>query len=873
MVKLVVTTLIVLLLGGAAAPGQQWLHRDSVWREKLTNNVHEPIRDAGLKSIVLHSPERYHTLLQRFVYASSTDSAAHLLELPLNKTAYGDAEFYVSTRGYLFGFWDGFNNNAHRLFVKPVDSVAWTEVYPGDMPLHQSYFMYSYDTTIFVVSVFPGDLCSYSSNFGKTWDVVDMGSLGYPSPTKGFRNAFNVNDTVVACWRNNGFREWSMTTATQSHPSLPTNTGIYVRIGRRVIGSTVFSDAAHPARIFVSADSGVTWSFIDTVKVANTGLPITPDNANGRAFECTHIHRLGDSTLVMTTEGRNVLITTDAGVTWRACSGYIDTFLTRWGLTHENYWFDLSDTVMLVGLKSDLYTINVPQCSVTHRHLPMDAVSSITMLKNGELMCPANPAVYSSRDTGSTWTMMPWPEGATWNESLGGTTNVSHAFINTVRPHGTDSVDVYSVDCGQVLRLYPGSDRRAKVLSGDWLLSKLFYSGSNSDQTIWTSYLDVGQCFTKLGSDSMINTRPTSMLRVGSRQDSLPTPTGNGRQCFYATILSRTERWVQQDSLYRSPDDGLTWKVAETGLPRYTNGMTIPVSSIIRLQDETLLCSLRGLRKATLSDTSATDTSIIREGGIWRSSNDGKTWERSDAGLEYDRYVWWLSKLSSGTLLAVAGNMLFDARNNAQEVTGWNLGGARIFRSNDNGRTWSVVYAESRDRTAYPGRRPILQTKDGRILAATMENGMIESGDDGQTWHEVGEELYGRIINDIDEDSTGTIWVATDNGIWSWQRTTPVDEPYVNGKYTSVWAYPTPARNQIIVRLNNLNLQRTSTPHLYLYDISGVRRADLTDHVNANRSSERMEFPYSTLDLENGVYLLVLETTDGFETMKVCVFH
>lgn len=855
------------------ANAQSFQHRDSVWRESLTNGFHTPFRDAGVISMILEGPYKYQTTLLRYNYAYASTNSSHLLELPLNKTVYTEPEFHISKRGLLFTYWDGTNNDAHRLYVRPEDSLDWTEVFPGDLTRHNKYFMYSYDSTIIVVEVFPGDLCSYSSNFGTTWELVTMGSVGYPSPTKGFRNAFNVNDTIVACWRNDGYREWSMTTATQSRPSLPTNTGIYVRIGRRVIGSTVYTDDAHPARIFVSADSGVTWSFIDTVKVANSGFPITPESANGRAFECTHIHRLVDSTLVMTTEGRNVLITTDAGATWRACSGDIDSFLTHWGLTHENYWFDLSDTVMLVGLKSDLYTINVPQCSVTHRHLPMDAVRSITMLKDGELMCPANPAVYSSRDTGRTWTMMPWPKGATWNESLSGSTNVNHAFINTVRPYGTDSVDVYSVDCGQVLRLYHGSTRRARVLSGDWLLSKLYYSSSNSEQTIWTSYLNYGQYFTKLGRDSMINMRLTSLLRVGSRQDSLPTPRGKGRSCMFATILSPTDRWIQQDSLYRSTDDGVTWSAAETGLPRDNSGITIPVSSIIRIQDGTLLCALRGLRKATLSDTATTDTASVREGGIWRSSNGGKTWERSDAGLEHDRYVWWIASLSSGTILAVAGNMLFDADNNAQEVTGWNLGGARIFRSVDNGRTWSVVYAESRDRAAYPGRRPILQTHDGRILTATMDNGMIESGDDGRTWREVGEELYGRIINDIDEDSTGTIWVATDNGIWSQQRTSPVDEPYVNGKYTSVWAYPTPARNQIVVRLNNLNLLTTSTPHLCVYDVNGVRRADLTDHVNANRSSERIEFPFSTMDLENGVYLLVLETGNGCETMKVSILR
>lgn len=795
-----------------------------------------------------------------------------MLELPLHKTAYGDALFYPSSYGIVFTYWDGRNNDAHRIYVKPRDSTDWTEAFPGEMLGHERYQAVVYDRFITMCNNRYGDFFSYSSNFGKTWRALDLGSVGDPSPTRGYRNVFNVSDSVVACWRNDGYRELDLTTVMQSHPSLPEHTGIYARSGKRVLGTTVYTDSAHHARLFISADSGATWSYIDTVKVPSSGFNISSDMGDGKAFEATHIHRRGDSTFVLTTAGRQVLITTDAGLTWRGCSGDIRSAFTLWGKTHENNWFDLSDTVMLVCQGSDLFTINVRQCSVSRIALPLDAVRSVTMLKNGELIAPANPSVYSSLDTGRTWSMMPWPEGAAWSESLSGSTNVSHAFINTVRSYGQDSADVYSVDCGQILRLYPGSARRARVLAGNWFLSNLFYAGSNSPSITWTDYMNSGQNFTKLGRDSMILTSPRSMLRIGTRQDSLHTPKGIGRECRYATIFSPTDRWLQSDSLYRSSDDGITWSVAETGLPRDSAGGVIPISSIKRLHNGTLLCAFRGLRKPVYSDTGTADTSIAREGGIWRSTDNGTQWSRSDAGLETDRYVWWIEPLPSGAILAVAGNALYDKASQGQFLTGWNVGGARIFRSDDNGLTWSVVYAETRDRGGYPGRRPILRTSTGRILAATMDNGVIESGDDGRTWHEVGEDLYGRMINDIDEDSTGTVWVATDNGIWSWQPTTPVDEPYVNGKYTSVWAYPTPARNEVIIRLNNLNLLTTDAPRLSLYDITGVRRADLSDHVLANRSSERVEFSFSTTSLERGIYLLVLDTGRGFETMKISIW-
>lgn len=260
-----------------------------------------------------------------------------MLALPLNKTAYGDALFYPSPFGTVFTYWDGYNNNAHRIYVKPRDSTDWTEAFPGDMPGHVRYSTTVYDTSIIIYNDWYGDFYSYSSDFGKTWRALDLGSVGAPSPTRGYRNVFNVSDSVVACWRNDGYRELDLTTAKQSYPTLPEHTGIYARSGKRVLGTTVYTDDKRPARLFTSADSGATWSYIDNVTVAKTGSVITSDMADGKAFECTHIHRRGDSTFVLTTAGLQVLISTDAGLTWRACSGTITSDLTYWGTTHENF--------------------------------------------------------------------------------------------------------------------------------------------------------------------------------------------------------------------------------------------------------------------------------------------------------------------------------------------------------------------------------------------------------------------------------------------------------------------------------------------------------------------------------------------------------
>lgn len=98
----------------------------------------------------------------------------------------------------------------------------------------------------------------------------------------------------------------------------------------------------------------------------------------------------------------------------------------------------------------------------------------------------------------------------------------------------------------------------------------------------------------------------------------------------------------------------------------------------------------------------------------------------------------------------------------------------RIFRTEDQGETWRVVYAEPGDNTVVSSL-----TQDPRnnniIIAGTSAGTLIRSTDGGDTWKNIGQKISGKISR-FDHDSTrasfayllvqgGKIYHSTDGGV------------------------------------------------------------------------------------------------------------
>ncbi|MCC6330764.1 MAG: T9SS type A sorting domain-containing protein [Ignavibacteria bacterium] len=126
-------------------------------------------------------------------------------------------------------------------------------------------------------------------------------------------------------------------------------------------------------------------------------------------------------------------------------------------------------------------------------------------------------------------------------------------------------------------------------------------------------------------------------------------------------------------------------------------------------------------------------------------------------------------------------------------------------------------------------------------------------------------------------DTNDVVYAATDKGIFYINdRPTSVDDgklniPSKNGRFFSMWTYPTPVRTQVQVRLNNVEALSNTIRSLKLYNIYGTEVADYSTAI-PQQSAGRAEFTLSLpAHIASGVYLLALDTGVGIVSSKLFV--
>lgn len=178
-----------------------------------------------------------------------------------------------------------------------------------------------------------------------------------------------------------------------------------------------------------------------------------------------------------------------------------------------------------------------------------------------------------------------------------------------------------------------------------------------------------------------------------------------------------------------------------------------------------------------------------REGGLYRSSDNGETWDHIGLNGEF---IWSFAVQPDGNLLIGIGGGIFRG---SRDGTGWQqilsidtavralaLGtngniiagstqndypseSGQIFRSTDNGETW----AQSNTGLRATGVRALLTDRDATIYAGTWSEtsaggGVFRSTDNGESWHSLG--LAGLAVQALHIDESGTIAAATSEGVF-----------------------------------------------------------------------------------------------------------
>jgi len=256
------------------------------------------------------------------------------------------------------------------------------------------------------------------------------------------------------------------------------------------------------------------------------------------------------------------------------------------------------------------------------------------------------------------------------------------------------------------------------------------------------------------------------------------------------------------NGVYRSDNNGATWDIV--GLPN------LDVRSLI-VSGNTLLAG-------------ALDFQADR-GALFRSIDNGNTWQRSDTGLT-----------STFSKILVLGE---------KELFVGTLGGG-VFISQDSARTWQPRSAGLTN----VGVNALTWNK-GILIAGTDAGGAFISRDSGNTWRAANSMLIPKKINDL-INMNDIPYCATNLGVWSCDLSANSIDDDVNYSSSDWLATPQPAMT--IVNIRSLN--NTSIINVEMTDIMGAKV--MTEPIITDNS-----ISYQIAELSSGIYFVQIRLASG----------
>jgi len=183
------------------------------------------------------------------------------------------------------------------------------------------------------------------------------------------------------------------------------------------------------------------------------------------------------------------------------------------------------------------------------------------------------------------------------------------------------------------------------------------------------------------------------------------------------------------NAIYHSSDNGYTWSSDVMGLPD-----SIPMSAIVELN---------GNLFASIGDPQ--DAARTIGGGIYISTDQGKTWSQSNDGLTKN------TKVSDITTI---DNILFVS-------TGYqiNIGDMGVFKSEDFGQSWQPAGLNNLQ------LRLLRTTSSQQLLAGSNVLSIFISNDKGENWIQTGKEIENWSLFQVME-SNNYLYTNGESGIW-----------------------------------------------------------------------------------------------------------
>ena len=754
----------------------------------------------------------------------------------------------------------------------------------------------------------------------QTWhSVTDLGEIkqvNYTMRLQGSPYIQEVHPTIVAVQSLDNWIEYSSETGRTARTKIPPTALYYNYSANRdaiIAGFRTLLPNPDPNKsnkeipyfnIGVSTDGGDTWRLFDTIRFVNSDEIVTNTEYQKNHLQVSVMHLHGNTVTIVLADG-TVFSTNDNGNTfWYRGVG---EFVVK---DDEGYLaYPARETVRTDSEGNMYYVRQSGQLLGTGRlfRVPADIRQPLELVTKGKnfywftlgggTMLAAGPTYLArSTDAGNTWLLTGTVTEQYEDQDY---TPVPQEKMIFDRIVATDTNDIAVLSStGNIQAQYLGGDGVYR-LDGYYRLNwayqgevELWIGEFHSDDYVTKNY-EVAD-FTP---DSVVDLNwGVIYMKADSAApllgDSLPRAYEDKKPRFYQQ--SNSEVFCQKTVLWRTTDGGATWQEIGKGLPADSNGRQGTIASILRLRDGRLLCGMKGYTLYTQREFSTEnyDTSYVG-GGLWVSSDNGQSWQELPHPAVAGSNVWFLKRKGdlneqrlatvvdggTDTLVASVGTVetkrVLDAYGQTVSVT--TMRDARIVTSTDGGVSWKVTYNEPKSRPGFSPRREIISRRDGSLLAATVESGVLWSPN-GLVWTPLGNDTLNQtVILDIDVDTNDVVYAATDKGIFYINdRPTSVDDgklniPSRNGRFFSMWTYPTPVRTQVQVRLNNVEALGNTIRSLKLYNIYGTEVADYSTAI-PQQSAGRAEFTINLpAHIASGVYLLALDTGAGIVSSKLFV--
>ena len=351
--------------------------------------------------------------------------------------------------------------------------------------------------------------------------------------------------------------------------------------------------------------------------------------------------------------------------------------------------------------------------------------------------------------------------------------------------------------------------------------------------------------------------------------------------------------------VYRSTNDGLTWGRRSTGLPVspfFTKTFAMTGSSLfagtngaagmyVTTNDGVTWTvsnsGLTGSQVHALAVQGSVLFAATNGNGIFRSTNNGALWLESNVGIN-NLFAHSLLVTASRIMAGTDGGAFVSADTGATWsllpgsptdirslastgsllVAGTNTAG--IFRSTDNGLTWSGANVG----LASLFVRVVL-AQGTNLFAGTKSGGVHLSTDDGANWSQINNGLDSLSILALEVNAT-TLYAGADRGgVWTRPLSQVVAAPRESALAPSVFRlqqnYPNPFNPSTVIRYS---IPTRSHVVMKVYDVLGRDVATLVDDM---RSAGEYSVRWNAANVASGVYFCRLTNENRVEVREMMI--